>query len=52
LMLAGSYAQAIGKNSEAIELFKTLKEKYPTSASVTNGEVDKQLAGLGVMSVN
>ena len=47
LMLAASYADAIGSQKEAIELFKKLKDKYPTSPTVSNGEVDKYLARLG-----
>ena len=47
LFLAGNYAEAIGKNEDATKLFKKLKEKYPTSVSVSNGEVDKHLARLG-----
>lgn len=49
LFLAGTYADAIGKTKEAIDLFKKLKEKYPTSSAVSNGEVDKYLAKLGVI---
>lgn len=48
LMLAASYAEATGKNKEAIDLFKKLRDNYPTSATVANGEVDKNLAKLGV----
>ncbi|MBC7537063.1 MAG: tetratricopeptide repeat protein [Ferruginibacter sp.] len=50
LLIAASYANEIGKSKDAIELYRKLKDKYPTSASVTNGEVDKQLAKLGEMN--
>lgn len=52
LNLAASYAQAINNNKEAIELYKKLKAKYPTSAPVSSGDVDKQLASLGDVSDN
>jgi tetratricopeptide (TPR) repeat protein len=48
LMVAASYAEATGKTNEAIELFKKLRDNYPTSTSVANGDVDKNLAKLGV----
>ena len=47
LMIAASYAQAIGKSKDAVELYKKVKDKYPTSSPVTNGDVDKELASLG-----
>ena len=50
-MRAASFAHAIGKNKEAIELYKKLRDTYPANTSyVTNGEVDKQLASLGEVS--
>jgi tetratricopeptide (TPR) repeat protein len=52
LMVAASYAQAMGKSKDAVELYKKLKDKYPTNSSVSNGEVDKQLASLGELSNN
>lgn len=52
LMLAASYAQAIGNNKEAIELYKKLKDKYPNNSSVSSGEVAKQLASLGDVGDN
>lgn len=52
LMMAASYAQAIGKSKDAIELYKKLKDNYPTSTVVSNGEVDKQLASLGDFTDN
>jgi tetratricopeptide (TPR) repeat protein len=52
LMVAASYAQAMGKSKDAVELYKKLKDKYPTNSAVSNGEVDKQLASLGELSNN
>ncbi len=49
LLLAANYAEATGKPQDAIDLFKKLKEKYPLHSSVSNGEVDKHLARLGVV---
>jgi len=49
LLLAGNYAEEIGKTQDAIDLFKKLKEKYPLHSAVSNGEVDKNLARLGVV---
>lgn len=48
ILLAATYAQAIGRNEDAIEMFKKLRNDYPTSAAVSSGEVDKQLARLGI----
>ncbi|MBX2934432.1 MAG: tetratricopeptide repeat protein [Ferruginibacter sp.] len=48
LFIAGRYADAIGKSKEAIEIFKNIKDKYPTSQHVSTGDVDKYLAYLGV----
>ncbi len=50
LLIAGSYADAIGKNEEAISLYKKLRDNYPTNVSVRSGEVDKYLARLGVFN--
>lgn len=47
LLMAASYADAIGKSKDAIDLYKELKEKYPSNESVTNGDVEKHLARLG-----
>ncbi len=46
--IAGSYAESIGKNEEAISLFKNLKDKFPASGRVTSGDAEKHLARLGV----
>jgi len=46
LTMAASYASAMGKNKEAIDLYKEIKEKYPANPAM--GDVDKQLARLGV----
>ena len=47
LMIAANYAETTGDTKEAIGLYKELKDKYPSNASVINGEVDKYLARLG-----
>lgn len=47
LMLCGTYAESIGKNNDAIDCYKKVKNNYPAFVSVTNGEVDKRLARLG-----
>lgn len=46
-MTAAAYAQVVGKPKDAIDLYKKVKEKYPASTPVTNGEIDKELASLG-----
>jgi tetratricopeptide (TPR) repeat protein len=48
LFVAGRYAESTGKTKEAIELFKQLKEDYPSSTIVMMGNADKYLARLGV----
>lgn len=45
--MSARYAESLGKTSDAIELFKKLKDEYPASARVSSGEVDKYLASLG-----
>jgi len=47
LMVCGSYAEANGKNEEAIEFYKKIKDNYPNYINSSNGEVDKRLARLG-----
>jgi TolA-binding protein len=49
LMLAAAYADATGNPTEAISLYEEVKEKYPSNVAVQNGEVDKNLAKLGVL---
>jgi len=49
LLLAANYADAIGNSKEALDLFKELQTKFPTSPAVTNGDVDKYLAKYGVI---
>lgn len=49
LFIAANYAETIGKTKDAIELFKKLRDNYPTATTVTKGEVDKSLARLGVV---
>lgn len=48
MYMAARYAEALGKNKDAIELFQELKDKYPASQRVSSGEVDKYLFSLGV----
>ena len=48
LVTAAAYADAIGKQKEAIDLYQQAKDKYPAYPAVQNGEVDKNLAKLGV----
>jgi tetratricopeptide (TPR) repeat protein len=48
LYVAGMYAESAGRAKEAIELFKELKEDYPSSTMVLSGDADKYLARLGV----
>ncbi|HQW93333.1 MAG TPA: tetratricopeptide repeat protein [Ferruginibacter sp.] len=49
LFIAGRYAEALGKEKEAIVIFQNLKDKYPATQRVSSGEVDKYLASLGVV---
>lgn len=48
LLMAASYADAVGKSKEAIDLYKEVKEKYPANSAVSSGDVEKHLARLGV----
>jgi Tetratricopeptide repeat len=48
LSIAASYASSLGKSKDAIELYQNLKDNYPNFQAVTSGEVDKNLAKLGV----
>jgi len=50
LLMAASYADATGKSKEAIDLYKELKEKFPTNTAVVYGDVEKHLARLGEFS--
>ncbi|MDB5201050.1 MAG: tetratricopeptide repeat protein [Ferruginibacter sp.] len=50
LAIAASYADATGKSKEAKDLYIKLKDKYPTTPSVMNGDVDKYLARLGELN--
>lgn len=49
LYIAGRYAEALGKSKDAVELFQTLKDKYPASQHVSAGDVDRYLGLLGVV---
>ncbi len=48
LMIAGAYAETLGKTTDAIELYQNARDKYPNFEAVKNGDVDKYLAKLGV----
>ena len=48
LMTAGAFAIKIGKSKEAIEFFTEARDEYPNFPAVSNGDVDKYLAKLGV----
>ncbi len=48
LFKAGAYGEVIGKNKEAIELFKTLRNKFPKSPKAQ--DADKYLARLGELN--
>ena len=47
LLIAAGYSDATGNNKEAINLYRQVKEKYPSNVSVLNGEIDRHLAKLG-----
>ncbi len=47
LFLGASYADYTNNSKEAVELFSTIKTKYPSSKRVVGGDVDKYLARLG-----
>lgn len=49
LLMAAAYAGATGNNKEAISLYEQVKDKYPSNIAVQNGDVDKNLARLGVV---
>ncbi|RYD79657.1 MAG: tetratricopeptide repeat protein [Sphingobacteriales bacterium] len=49
LLIAAAYAGATGNNKEAISLYEQVKSKYPSNIAVQNGDVDKNLARLGVV---
>lgn len=48
LLTAAAYASTLNKNDDAIKLYKEVQTKYPTNVAVQNGDIDKQLAKLGV----
>ena len=50
LFIAASYADAMGKTKDAIELYQNLKNNYPNYSAVQGGEVDKHLARLGIIN--
>jgi tetratricopeptide (TPR) repeat protein len=48
LNIAASYATSLSKTTDAIALYQNLKDNYPNFQGVANGDVDKNLAKLGV----
>ncbi|MFC4261494.1 tetratricopeptide repeat protein [Ferruginibacter yonginensis] len=48
LIIAAAYAQSLGKKEDAISLYQKAKDNYPAFPAVQNGDVDKNLAVLGV----
>lgn len=50
LLIAAAYAGATGDNKQAISLYEEVKKKYPSNNAVQNGDVDKNLARLGVIN--
>lgn len=48
LLTAAAYAGSLDKKEDAIKLYKEVQTRYPTNTAVQNGEIDKQLAKLGV----
>ncbi|HAO03819.1 MAG TPA: hypothetical protein DCQ15_03805 [Chitinophagaceae bacterium] len=49
LLLAAAYAESLGKNKDAIDLYTQVQDKYPTNNAAVSGEIDKHLAKLGVI---
>lgn len=47
MLMAATYADAIGKADEATKLYNELKGNFPLHNAVRSGEVDKYLARLG-----
>lgn len=48
LVTAGAYAETVGKQKEAVDMYQQAKDKYPNYPAVQSGDVDKYLAKLGV----
>lgn len=48
LVTGAAYAEVIGKQKEAVDMYQQVKDKYPNYPAVQNGDVDKYLAKLGV----
>lgn len=49
LIIAAAYAEKMGKTKDAIELYQKVKNKYPAQQVVMSGDVDKNLAKLGII---
>lgn len=50
LLMAAAFAASTGDSKEAISLYQQVKEKYPSNTAVISGDVDKNLARLGVLN--
>ncbi|MEJ7611007.1 MAG: tetratricopeptide repeat protein [Ferruginibacter sp.] len=50
LIMAAAYAESVGKPKDAIELYQKVKNNYPSAQAVQSGDVDKNLAKLGVLN--
>lgn len=48
LIIAASYAEANGKDKDAIELYEKARDNYAAFPAVQNGDVEKHLAKLGI----
>ncbi len=49
LLIAAAYAASTGNDKEAISLYEQVKTKYPSHIAVQNGDIDKNLARLGIV---
>lgn len=49
LIIAAAYAESIGKTKDAIELYTKVRDEYPAFPAVQSGEIDKNLAKIGVL---
>lgn len=47
LFRAGYLYETMGKNQEAIEVYKIIKDKYPSYTTANGGQIDKYLGRLG-----
>ncbi len=49
ILLAAGYAEANGKTKDAIALYEKARDNYAANPAVSNGDVEKHLAKLGVL---